>query len=88
MINEMGTNPKSRILSGKRIGIFGKGGSGKSTATVLLARVMRDLGYEICILDADSTNMGLPLALGIGQAPVPFMNYFGGMVFSGGSVTA
>ena len=34
-----------------------------------------------------STNIGLPQALGIGQAPVPLLEHFGGMVFSGGLVT-
>jgi len=77
----------SAVLAGKRIGIFGKGGSGKSTAVVLLAKHLQDLGYNVCVLDADSTNLGLPLVLGIDQSPVPLMEYFGGMVFSGGRVT-
>jgi len=79
--------PNGSILAGKRIGIFGKGGAGKSTTVVLLARGLRDCGYEVCILDADSTNAGLPLALGMEQPPEPLMEYFGGMVFSGGLVT-
>jgi CO dehydrogenase nickel-insertion accessory protein CooC1 len=86
-MNGTGTNPQPQILAGKRIGVFGKGGSGKSTAVVLLAKGLRHCGYEVCILDADSTNIGLPLALGIEQSPEPLMYYFGGMVFSGGSVT-
>jgi CO dehydrogenase nickel-insertion accessory protein CooC1 len=87
MINGTETKTKNSILSGKRIGIFGKGGSGKSTAVVLLATGLRDYGYEVCVLDADSTNIGLPLALDIKQSPKPLMDYFGGMVFSGGRVT-
>jgi CO dehydrogenase nickel-insertion accessory protein CooC1 len=75
------------VLAGKRIGVFGKGGSGKSTAVVLLAIHLRDLGYEVCVLDADSTNIGLPLVMGIDQPPETLMEYFGGMVFSGGLVT-
>ena len=75
------------ILAGKRIGVFGKGGSGKSTAVILLAQGLRERGYEVCVLDADSTNIGLPNALGIDQAPRPLLDYFGGMVFSGGLVT-
>ncbi|MFL7870265.1 MAG: P-loop NTPase [Candidatus Promineifilaceae bacterium] len=74
-------------LSGKRIGIFGKGGSGKSTVAVLLAKALRKAGYEVCVLDADSTNIGLSKALGIESPPVPLLDYFGGMVFSGGAVT-
>jgi CO dehydrogenase nickel-insertion accessory protein CooC1 len=81
------TNREKLLLAGKRIGIFGKGGAGKSTATVLLARGLRDLGYQICVLDADSTNIGLPHALGIDRSPKTLIEYFGGMVFSGGKVT-
>ncbi|MFO7680921.1 MAG: P-loop NTPase [Chloroflexota bacterium] len=78
---------KEKKLSGKRIGIFGKGGSGKSTVTVLLAKSLRNAGYEVSVLDADSTNVGLAQALGIAQSPEPLLDYFGGMVFSGGAVT-
>ena len=81
------THSTKAVLAGKRLGVFGKGGSGKSTAVVLLARGFRDLGYEVCILDADSTNIGLPFVLGIDQSPEPLIEYFGGMVFSGGLVT-
>lgn len=74
-------------LKGQRIGIFGKGGSGKSTVAVLLAKALREVGYEVCVLDADSTNIGLSNALGIESPPAPLLEYFGGMVFSGGAVT-
>ncbi len=74
-------------LRGKRIGIVGKGGAGKSTVTIFLARALRASDYEICILDADSTNIGMHLALGTKTAPDSLIDYFGGMVFSGGSVT-
>lgn len=86
-MNGTETNPEKHVLSGKRLGFFGKGGSGKSTAVVFLARGLRDRGYEVCVLDADSTNIGLPLALGIEGSPKSLLDYFGGMVFSGGLVT-
>ena len=76
-----------KSLTGKRIGIFGKGGSGKSTVAVLLTRALRDQGYHVCLLDADSTNMGLAQALGFECPPETLLEYFGGMVFSGGAVT-
>jgi CO dehydrogenase nickel-insertion accessory protein CooC1 len=81
----MGNETKS--LAGMRIGVVGKGGSGKSTVTVLVAGALRRHGYEVCVLDADSTNVGLHRALGIDDPPVPLLDYFGGMVFSGGAVT-
>jgi putative protein kinase ArgK-like GTPase of G3E family len=46
---------ESKAMMGKRIGVFGKGGAGKSTVVVLLAHAFRDRGYDICVLDADST---------------------------------
>jgi len=82
----MSTNQKI-LLDGKRIGIFGKGGSGKSTVSVLLAKALRSGGYDVCLLDADSTNVGLAKALGVQNDPAPLLDYYGGMVFSGGSVT-
>jgi CO dehydrogenase nickel-insertion accessory protein CooC1 len=78
---------KYKKLSGKRIGVFGKGGAGKSTFVVLVAKELRTLGYQVCILDADSTNVGLSRALGISQTPKTLLDYYGGMVFSGGTVT-
>jgi CO dehydrogenase nickel-insertion accessory protein CooC1 len=74
-------------LSGLRLGFFGKGGAGKSTVTVLLARELHARGYSVLVLDADSTNVGLAAALGIGREPDWLLDYFGGMVFSGGAVT-
>jgi len=74
-------------LNGKRIGMFGKGGAGKSTLTVLLAKAMRERGYSVCVLDADTTNVGLFRLFEIMRSPRPLMDFFGGMVFSGGVVT-
>ena len=74
-------------LAGQRIGIVGKGGAGKSTITILLAQALSAQGYEVCVLDANSTNVGLHQALGLETAPDPLMDYFGGSVFSGGAVT-
>jgi CO dehydrogenase maturation factor len=78
---------ETRPLIGKRIGVFGKGGAGKSTLVVILARALARRGYDVCVLDADSTNVGLHQTLGIDRLPVPLMDYFGGAIFSGGAVT-
>lgn len=75
------------FLTGTRLGFFGKGGAGKSTVLVLMARYLAREGYDVCVLDADSTNVGLHQALQIEEPPVPLLDYFGGMVFSGGLVT-
>ena len=74
-------------LSGLRIGVFGKGGAGKSTVSVLLAQALRARGHPVLVVDADSTNVGLAGALGIEREPEPLLQYFGGAVFSGGRVT-
>lgn len=78
---------KTHTLAGMKIGLFGKGGSGKSTVTALLAKELAEQGYEVTILDADSTNVGLHQVLGIDRPPAPLMDYFGGAVFRGGIVT-
>ena len=77
----------SHPLGTLRIGVLGKGGSGKSTLVVLLARALVKRGYEVVVVDADSTNVGLHRALGIDDPPRPLLEYFGGSVFSGGAVT-
>jgi CO dehydrogenase nickel-insertion accessory protein CooC1 len=55
--------------------------------TVFLARALSERGYDVLVLDADSTNVGLASALGAPREPDPLLDHFGGMVFSGGTVT-
>lgn len=76
----------NKIFTNKRIGILGKGGSGKSTVTVLLANALRKNGYTVCVVDADSTNYGLHKVLGLENEPKSLIEYFGGDMFSGGPI--
>lgn len=78
---------KEGELSGARIGVFGKGGAGKSTLTAMLAQGLHDRGYKVCVIDGDSTNFGLPHALGLEAPQQSLLEYYGGTVFSGGQVT-
>lgn len=44
--------------------ISGKGGSGKSTVTTLLARALQKEGLKVGVLDADITGSSIPLLMG------------------------
>jgi CO dehydrogenase maturation factor len=47
-----------------KISVCGKGGSGKTVITTLLARVLRDRGYRVLVVDSDESNSGLHRLLG------------------------
>ena len=87
MIGLVIMNRKSKPLSEKRIGVFGKGGSGKTTLAILLAKALLSENYQVVFIDADSTNTGISRLLGFEKSPKPLLDFFGGMVFSGGKVT-
>ncbi|MDD3247221.1 MAG: P-loop NTPase [Methanosarcina sp.] len=57
--------------------VCGKGGSGKSTITALLAKSMAKRSYNVLVVDSDESNFGLHRQLGVGM-PEDFMNYLGG----------
>jgi len=78
---------KNKPLNEKRIGIFGKGGAGKSTITYLLSNGFLRNQYTPIVLDADSTNLCLSRIFQIQRPPRPLIDYFGGTVFHGGRVT-
>ncbi|WP_424358392.1 AAA family ATPase [Methanocella sp. MCL-LM] len=48
-----------------KIAICGKGGSGKSTITALLAKSMARRGRRVLVVDMDESNLGLHLYLGM-----------------------
>jgi len=60
-----------------KIMICGKGGSGKSTLTVLLARALAAAGKRVLVIDADESNLCLHRLLGARQ-PEIMMDAMGG----------
>lgn len=60
-----------------KIAICGKGGSGKSTISALLAKSLERKGYRVLVVDVDESNYGLHRHLGMEQ-PVELINYLGG----------
>ena len=67
---------KSRRVS--KIAVCGKGGVGKSTITVLLARALAEAGYRVVVLDSDDSNPCLARMLGLDSYPRPLGEYFNG----------
>ena len=62
----------------KKISVCGKGGSGKSSVTVLLAHGIRARGYNVVIVDSDESNSGLYRLLGFTEPPAPLLELVGG----------
>ena len=61
-----------------KISVCGKGGSGKSAITTLLADGMRDKGFQVLVVDSDESNSGLYRMLGFENPPVPILELVGG----------
>ena len=62
----------------KKISVCGKGGSGKSVVTCLLANQALSHGLEVLVVDSDESNSGLFEMLGFEEPPVPLMETIGG----------
>ena len=60
-----------------KILICGKGGSGKSTITALIAKNLQTKGYRILVVDADESNYGLSAQLGLND-PKELLDQIGG----------
>jgi CO dehydrogenase maturation factor len=69
-----------------KIMVCGKGGSGKSSLTVLSARVLSE-SHDVYVLDSDESNTLFPRMLGV-DAPIPLVEYLGGKrkIFERGEV--
>jgi CO dehydrogenase maturation factor len=74
---------EARPLRRKRILFCGKGGSGKSTLTALMARALQSRGYAVMVLDGDASNpeglVRLLFGVGVGGEPKPLVEFFGGI---------
>lgn len=75
---------ENKKLEGIRILISGKGGSGKSTFTTLMSKVLQEGGYQILALDGDASNpRGLAgLMFGLKKEkdfPKALIDFFGGI---------
>jgi len=60
-----------------KILLCGKGGSGKSTLSVLIARTLKNRGYRVLLVDADESNFGLYRLVGV-SPPMSLMDSLGG----------
>jgi Mrp family chromosome partitioning ATPase len=68
---DMRIKPNEYTHVKKVIGIVsGKGGVGKSMVTASLARLMKEQGYEVGILDADITGPSIPKMYGLHERAV------------------
>jgi CO dehydrogenase maturation factor len=61
-----------------KISISGKGGSGKSTTTSLLALELKRRGFHPVVIDADESNSVIYRMLGLEKPPLPLVSLAGG----------
>ncbi len=62
----------------QKIAICGKGGSGKSVISRLLAGGLRERGRRVLVIDSDESNTGLYRMLGFDKPPRPLIDLLGG----------
>jgi CO dehydrogenase maturation factor len=64
----------ARKKRSQKMAVCGKGGTGKSTVTALLANVLRREGYTVLVIDSDESNLGLPRFLGLETPSTPLIS--------------
>jgi len=62
-----------KAVTSKKIAVCGKGGTGKSTVTTLLANILLEDGFSVLILDTDESNPGLYRMFGFEKQPAPLI---------------
>lgn len=62
----------------QKIAVCGKGGSGKSVISRLLAGGLRERGRRVLVIDSDESNTGLYRMLGFDKPPRPLIDLLGG----------
>ncbi len=58
----------------QKVAVSGKGGVGKSTTVMLMAKALVGLGYSVLVLDTDESNPGLFRSLGFEETPKPLLS--------------
>ena len=58
----------------RKIAVCGKGGVGKSTISSMMAIALRDMGYEVLVIDSDESNPGFYRKLGFKNQPKPLLS--------------
>lgn len=61
-----------------KLSVCGKGGSGKSVITTLLALAAQKRGLSVLVVDSDESNSGLFRMLGMKSPPAPLLELVGG----------
>ncbi len=63
---------KQAIL--KKWAVTGKGGTGKSTITALIANCLREEGFRVLVIDTDESNPGMQRKFGFEEEPKPLLH--------------
>ena len=66
------------LMSNMKISVCGKGGSGKSVLTAMLAFQAQARGLKVLVIDSDESNSGLYRLLGFQKPPTPLLALVGG----------